>query len=72
MATQIRVGDRVTCKFYNSIEKVFYGDRWAGEVIAIDMTKTTGSGTSTPYYIKRDNGLPDVWLGSNEILGILG
>jgi len=36
------VGERYLCQYYNSVEHVFYGEKWEAEVISIDHTHLEG------------------------------
>ncbi len=64
MAANIRVGDTVTCRLYNTSDSAFYGQPWQATLLGIDHEHYTGQ-TPTPYLVTRDTG--PIWLKRNEI-----
>lgn len=68
----LKIGDRVLCRFFNSVEKAFYGDQWIGEIKDIkipqdDMPwwKYKSILVTQPHLSYQS---PDVWLHDYEIL----
>lgn len=60
----VNVGDTVRCRFFNSVEGVFYEDPWDGEVVGINL------GRPKPINVRRI-GYGTIWMHRYEIMAIL-
>jgi hypothetical protein len=54
---KLRVGSKVSCRFYNTPDKKFYGDFFEGEIIKIRL----GDNQEKLYTIRREYGIVDLY-----------
>lgn len=67
------VGDRVVFRFYNSVEKKFYGERHLGTILEVDPRHSDGKdhlGNIVYRPFRVDTPYGSLWIRRKEILRV--
>lgn len=64
MAKPLAVGDKVSCRLYNTPDGKFYGESWASEILEI-VWALAGNKL---YLVNKDGHPKGTWLKHKEIL----